>query len=67
MTPKEIKQARLKAHMTQEQCAERFGYATRSWQGKEMTGPGQRKLKRGEEELLQLLADEHPTHTIKRK
>lgn len=63
----EVKHAREAAGLTQSAAAKRFGYALRSWQGKEDDGPGGRSLSFGEYELLLLLAGQHPDYELTRR
>jgi len=64
-----IKRLRKKIGLTQKACAERFGYALRTWQAKEQEASAEnsRPLSDGEFELLLLLAGEHPSFTLKEK
>jgi len=66
-TPEEVRAARIAAGLTQQACAKRFGYALRSWQGKEDSGPSGRALSEGEHELLLLLAGRHPEFVLQRR
>lgn len=59
-TPEQITAARKAAGLNKKDCAALFGYELRSWQQKEETGAGRRKLKACEYAYLLLLADQHP-------
>jgi len=63
-TPEQVKAAREAAGLTQSACAALFGYALRTWQGKEDTGAGNRGLSVGEYAYLLLLAGQHPQYTL---
>lgn len=66
-TAAEVKAAREAAGLTQVACAEMFGYALRTWQGKEDAGTGNRGLSIGEYAYLLLLAGEHPDYVLRQK
>lgn len=66
-TAYEVKAARKATGLTQSACAELFGYALRTWQGKEDAGTGKRGLTVGEYAYLLLLAGKHPTYELKEK
>lgn len=63
-TPEQVKAAREAAGLTQAACAALFGYALRTWQGKEDAGAGNRSLSIGEYAYLLLLAGEHPNYDL---
>ena len=65
-TPEQVKTARVAAGLTQQVCADRFGYKLRGWQQKEESGASGRTLSIGEYELLLLLAGQHPEFTLQR-
>ena len=64
-TPGQVTEARKAAGLSKDQCAEIFGYKLRTWQGKEDTGEGNRKLTPGEYAYLLLLADKHPEFELR--
>ncbi len=66
-TADQVKAARETAGLTQTACAELFGYALRTWQGKEDAGAGNRGLTVGEYAYLLLLAGEHPDYELRRR
>lgn len=66
-TAEQVKAARDAAGLTQTACAEIFGYALRTWQGKEDPGVGNRGLTGGEYAYLLLIAGAHPEFTLKKK
>jgi len=66
-TAEQVKVAREAAGLTQSACAALFGYALRTWQGKEDAGAGNRGLSVGEYAYLLLLADQHPEYALKPK
>lgn len=66
-TAEEVKAAREAAGLTQSACAGLFGYALRTWQGKEDPGAGNRGLSVGEYAYLLLLAGEHPDYVLQPK
>ncbi len=66
-TPGEIITTREAAGLTREQAAERFGYAPEGWRKKEVNGSHSRVLSKGEFELLQLLAGQHPDYVLTRR
>jgi len=66
-TAEQVKAAREAAGLTQSACAALFGYALRTWQGKEDAGAGNRGLAVGEYAYLLLLAGQHPDYTLKAK
>lgn len=66
-TAEQVKTAREAAGMTQIACAELFGYALRTWQGKEDSGAGNRGLSLGEYAYLLLLAGAHPEYELQAK
>lgn len=55
-TADQVKAAREAAGLTQAACAELFGYALRTWQGKEDAGAGNRGITIGEYAYLLLMA-----------
>jgi hypothetical protein len=63
-TAEQVKTAREAAGLTQSACAHQFGYALRTWQGKEDPGAGNRSLSLGEYAYLLLLAGTHPTYAL---
>jgi len=63
----EVKAAREAAGLTQSACADLFGYALRTWQGKEDPGAGNRSLSVGEYAYLLLLAGMHPQFVLKER
>jgi hypothetical protein len=68
-TPEEVHTVRLAWGKTLKECADRFGYALKSWQQKENTksAKGYRSLTQGEYELLLLFADLHPDYKLVKK
>lgn len=66
-TADQVKAAREAAGLTQSACAALFGYALRTWQGKEDAGAGNRSLSVGEYAYLLLLAGQHPQYTLEPK
>lgn len=66
-TAEQVRAAREAAGLTQAACAEAFGYALRTWQGKEDPGAGNRGLSVGEYAYLLLLAGEHPDYILREK
>jgi hypothetical protein len=66
-TAVQVKAAREAAGLTQSACAEVFGYALRTWQGKEDAGAGNRGLTVGEYAYLLLLAGQHPQYSLQPK
>lgn len=58
--PEQVRAMRMAAGLTQQACANRFGYSLRTWQSKEDAGSNGRSITRGEWELLLLLAGQHP-------
>lgn len=63
-TAEQVKAAREAAGLTQAACAALFGYALRTWQGKEDAGAGNRSLSVGEYAYLLLLSGEHPEYEL---
>lgn len=59
-SPADVRAARMAAGLTQQACANRFGYTLTGWQKKENSSTSMRSLSRGEYELLLLLAAQHP-------
>lgn len=66
-TAADVKTAREAAGLTQSACAELFGYALRTWQGKEDPGAGNRGLSVGEYAYLLLLSGRHPDYLLHEK
>lgn len=66
-TAEQVKAAREAAGLTQSACAALFGYALRTWQGKEDAGTGNRGLSIGEYAYLLLLAGEHPNYDLQKR
>ena len=66
-TPQQVKAAREQARLTQQACANCFGYGLRGWQQKEESGRSGRRLSVGEWQFLLLLGNQHPTWTLQAK
>ena len=66
-TPQQVKAARVTARMTQQACADAFGYGLRGWQQKEETGKTHRALSLGEWHFLMLLGNQHPNWVLQTK
>lgn len=66
-TAEQVKEAREAAGLTQSACAALFGYALRTWQGKEDPGAGNRSLSIGEYAYLLLLAEKHPYYKLQER
>ncbi|EOX2600989.1 hypothetical protein NFB50_16495 [Yersinia ruckeri] len=65
LTPQDVAELRIKAGMTHASAAKRFSKKTgRAWQYYESSTENVRSLKPQEQELLLLLANEHPTLVV---
>ncbi|EAO9321715.1 XRE family transcriptional regulator [Salmonella enterica] len=63
--PKIVKALRIKAGLTQKECANIYGVGIRTWQKKEEENTqNSQKLSQVEFEYLLLLAGEHPDYVL---
>ena len=66
-TTEQVKNARIKAGLSIQEAADRFGFTYTAWQAKETNGKTSRGLAAGTYELLLLLAGEHPEYELVKK
>ena len=66
-TTQQVKAARVAAGLTQQACADCYGYGLRDWQQKEEPGKSGRAVSVGGWHFLMLLSNQRPPWTLRPK